>query len=361
MSESESSADRFALYLPRILLQHLVDHPDQRWWSVDGSVAFVDISGFTKLSERLARKGREGSEQITEVIGNSFEAILTIAYDNGASLLKFGGDALLLWFQDADHATRACRAAVHMRRVLRDVGRIDIPGAKVTLRMSQGVHSGNFHFFAVGQSHVEFLPTGPAWSRVVTMEHEASAGQILISPETAALLPERCRGKTKGPGVLLSREPPSTREKLPLVPRPPIAAETLGRCLSPAIRAHLEGGGGTSEHRPVTIAFIRIEGTDALIERAGPEAAAEALHRLVGTVEAATEEQGIALLSSDVDVDGGKLILTAGAPGSTTRSACCWRCAGSSTRTSRSPSASASTGVPSSPATSARSTAGRTR
>ena len=29
------------------------------------------------------------------------------------------------------------------------------------------------------------------------------------------------------------------------------------------------GGGGTSEHRPVTIAFIRFEGTDALIEAAG--------------------------------------------------------------------------------------------
>ncbi len=317
MPESESTAERFGLYLPRILQQHLVDHPDERWWTVDGSVAFVDISGFTKLSERLARKGREGSEQITEVIGSSFEAILAVAYDNGASLLKFGGDALLLWFQDADHATRACRAAIRMRRVLRDVGRIDIPGARVTLRMSQGVHSGTFHFFAVGSSHVELLPMGPAWSRVVTMEHEASAGQILVSPETAATLPARCLGKAKGPGVLLSREPAGATEKLPLVPRPQISTATLAHCLSPAIRTHISGGGGGSEHRPVTIAFIRIEGTDALIERAGPEAAAEALHRLVGAVEEATEEQGIALLSSDVDVDGGKLILTAGAPGST--------------------------------------------
>ncbi len=69
-----------------------------------------------------------------------------------------------------------------------------------------------------------------------------------------------------------------------------------------------------SEHRPVTIAFIRFEGTDALIERSGPVAAAEALHRLVSAVEAATEEQGVAFLASDVDADGGKLILTAGAP-----------------------------------------------
>ena len=51
-----------------------------------------------------------------------------------------------------------------------------------------------------------------------------------------------------------------------------------------------------------------------MIERSGPVAAAEALHDLVNAVEAAAEEHKIAFLASDVDADGGKLILTAGAP-----------------------------------------------
>ncbi|MBK9114749.1 MAG: AAA family ATPase [Betaproteobacteria bacterium] len=314
MQQSATRAERAGLYTPRILQQHLADNPDGRWWAADGTVVFVDISGFTKLSERLARKGREGSEQITDVIGRSFESILAVAYDNGASLLKFGGDALLLWFQDAGHATRACRAAVLMRRVLREVGRIEVPGAKVTLRMSQGVHSGLFHFFAVGATHFEMLPVGPAWSRVVEMEHAATAGEILVSTETVPLLPARCLGKPKGPGVLLAREPAGAAEKLPLVPRPRIAPETLERCLPPAVRAHVLAGGGSSEHRPVTIAFIRYEGTDALIAQHGPDAAADALQRLVAAVDAAADEFGVALLASDVDADGGKLILTAGAP-----------------------------------------------
>ena len=307
-------AELVAAYVPRILQQHLLDAPSQRSWSADGSAAFVDISGFTRLSEQLARKGREGSEQITEAIGTSFESILRVAYENGASLLKFGGDSLLLWFQDERHVVRACRATVLMRRVLREVGRIEVPGARVTLRMSQGVHSGRFHFFAVGTTHVEFLPIGPGWSRVVEMEHAAQAGEILISPETAALLPGRALGEAKGPGVLLLREPPGYAEKMPLPPRPPVAPKALARCLSPAIRAHVQSSGGTSEHRPVTIAFIRIDGTDALIEERGTEVASAALHELVSVVETATEEQGISLLGSDVDIDGGKLILTAGAP-----------------------------------------------
>ena len=183
--DAERGAERVNLYVPRILQQHLVDHPESRGWTVEGTAAFVDISGFTKLSEQLARKGKEGAEQITEVIGKSFESILQVAYDRGGSLLKFGGDALLLWFEGDSHVERACHATLMMRAVLDDVGRIKLPDAEVTLMMSQGVHSGEFHFFAVGASHTELLPTGPGWSRLVAMEQKASAGEILLSTETA--------------------------------------------------------------------------------------------------------------------------------------------------------------------------------
>src|SRR4029450_9164555 len=204
----ESNAERAVPYLARILQQHLIDDPDGRWWTREGTALFADISGFTQLSEQLARKGgREGAEQITDPIGGSFASILKVAYEKGASLLKFGGDALLLWFEGDDHATRACAAAMRMRSALDDVGRIELPGAKVTLQMSQGVHTGTFHFFAVGTSHLEMLPTGPAWTRTVAMEHEARAGEILVSAETAALLPKNCLGDSRASGVLLQGEP----------------------------------------------------------------------------------------------------------------------------------------------------------
>ena len=146
------------------------------------------------------------------------------------------------------------------------------------------------------------------------MEHKAGAGGILISPETACVAagPVSWRRSGTGPAAApRAAEPHEPKSRCAAAEMP---AETLARCLSPAIRAHVLAGGGTSEHRPVTVAFIRFEGTDALIERDGPGAAAEALHRLVSVVEAATEQQGVAFLASDVDADGGKLILTAGAP-----------------------------------------------
>ncbi len=180
--------------------------------------------------------------------------------------------------------------------------------------MAQGVHSGSFHFFAVGTTHTELLPAGPGWSRLVAMEHSAAAGEIVVSPETAALLPSRCLGEARGARNVAAPRAPGHTAKLPLIPRPKMSADTLAHCLSAAVRAHVLAGGGTSEHRPVTVAFVRFDGTDAMIERSGPVATAEALHALMSVVEAAAQEQKIAFLASDVDADGGKLILTAGAP-----------------------------------------------
>ena len=308
-----ANLDRARLYVPRFLQQRLAEDATARAWTAEGTAVLMDITGFTALSERLARRGREGAEQISEAIGRSFEAILMVAYDNGGSLLKFGGDAMLLWFEGEGHAPRASRAAVLMRRALRAAGRIETPGAKVSLRMAQGVHSDRFDFFAAGDLHLEFIPAGPAWRELVVLQRNAASGEILVSERTAALLPAGCRGARTQSGVMLAREPAGAR-KLPLAARPALPAETLAHCLSPPVREHVVAGGGTPEHRPVTIAFLRFAGTDALIEQQGAQAATQALHRLITTVTTIAAAHEVTFLGSDVDIDGGKLILTAGAP-----------------------------------------------
>ena len=76
------------------------------------------------------------------------------------------------------------------------------------------------------------------------------------------------------------------------------------------------GGGGAPEHRPVTIAFIKFEGIDTLIENAkAPTPTADLLHQPGhASSKRRLRRRSVALLASDIDVDGGKLILTAGAP-----------------------------------------------
>jgi class 3 adenylate cyclase/tetratricopeptide (TPR) repeat protein len=300
-------------YLPRVVLQHLASTPDAPLRLVDGTVVFVDVSGFTRLSERLARRGREGAERLSSAIDAVFGALLAVAYADGGSLLKFGGDALLLLFDGEAHAERACRAADGMRAALRGASVVDELPRGVTLRMSVGVHSGEFALFVVGGAVRELLVAGPAASRVVRMEHAAQAGQILLSPATAARLDPACVGRPVGPGRLL-RRPPSAAGAAsdPSVPSP--APELLDGMLSRLLREHVLSGPVAPEHRVVSIAFVSFRGVDAVIEQEGPEPVAAELSSLVADAHAVAERYGVCLIGTDVDADGGKLILTAGAP-----------------------------------------------
>src|SRR5437764_2114840 len=104
-------ASAFVPYLPRITLEWLRDAPAERHRALEGTLAFVDVSGFTAMSERLAPKGALGAEEVTDVMSGTFTRLLAVAYANGGGLVKFGGDALLLFFDGDDHVARACHAA----------------------------------------------------------------------------------------------------------------------------------------------------------------------------------------------------------------------------------------------------------
>jgi class 3 adenylate cyclase/tetratricopeptide (TPR) repeat protein len=297
-----------------VLLHRLATAPDELVQTVEGTIVFADISGFTRLSERLARKGREGAEHLVGTINACFSALLADAYANGGSLLKFGGDALLLWFEGDEHPIRACASAVSMRSTLRRIGRIQLEGAgSVVLRMSVGVHSGTYETFLVGGSHREYLIAGPAASKAVAMEAAASAGQILLSTDTARRLPRSCLGSACGPGVLLARS--SSRHPGDGYAEPlRLPGDVVAQCLSTALRAHLMAGSVAPEHRTATATFIQFGTLDKLIDDRGADIAAAQVDELVRVVQEAADRYEVCLLGSDVAADGGKLLLSAGAP-----------------------------------------------
>lgn len=310
----ETSAERvFDAYVPRGVLHHLAREPFDPVRSVDGTMLFADLSGFTALSEKLQRRGPEGAELLVVTINGVFDQLLRIAYDNGGSLIKFGGDALLIFFDREQHAARAARAAYLMRERLRTVGRLDVEGVRGVLRMTVGLHSDLFHFVLAGESHLEHLVLGSGARGIVETEGLAENGQITVSAATAALLPDPRSVRAAGEALLLRRLPLDVDLDPPeVIPRPP--NEVVGRALSTAVRAHITGGRAAPEHRRACVAFLQFKGTNALIAEEGIDAAAAAVHELVTEVQAAADAWEVCFLDSDVDADGGKLLLTAGAP-----------------------------------------------
>src|SRR6266480_3581218 len=197
----------FAPFVPRVVLDWLRESPHVHRRELEGTLAFVDISGFTAMSERLAQLGKLGAEEVTEVMNFVFARLLDVAYAHGGGLLKFGGDALLLFFSGEDHATHACDAAFGMRKALRELGLPQTSVGPVTLKMHVGIHSGSFDFFLVGESHRELLLAGSGVTTTVEMEGGAEAGEILVSEPTAAVLPARLFAEPKEGGLLLRAAP----------------------------------------------------------------------------------------------------------------------------------------------------------
>lgn len=307
-------AGTWGAYVPQMAANWVVQDPEKSWRSVDGSLVFVDISGFTSLSERLAGRGRIGAEELTGVLDRVFARMLEIAYVRGGYLLKFGGDALLLFFDGDDHVLQSCAAVVEMRRALRDASKEQTSVGRINLKMSSGVHSGQVDFFLVGESHRELVVTGPAASVTTEMEGAADAGEIVISEAVAAGLPPSFVGAAKGGGWLLRKReidhPPSGRPADDAAPQP----DDLARLVPTALRDHLGSGPVEPEHRLATIGFLKFKGVDALLTRSGAEATASELDRLFRHVQRAISDEGVSYLASDIDADGGKIILATGVP-----------------------------------------------
>lgn len=301
-------------YVPRVLIEWVRSGDQRRARELGGTLAFVDIAGFTKLTERLARQGKVGAEELNDLLDACFTRLIDLATRDGADLVKWGGDAVLLLFKGDEHGPRACRAAFEMRRALREMGRVRCSVGYVSLRMSVGIHSGTFQFYFVGGDHLELVIAGPAATHTVLMESTASAGEILLSSATASLLESRVVGRPKGDGFLLRALPDIPHP--PSLPPPDGAALDLARCVPLGLREYLRGRSHEAEHRHVAVAFLEFTCTDDLVERAGPDQVAVALDASIRTVQEEARSHAVTFFETDISGNGVKVLLVAGAPSS---------------------------------------------
>ena len=312
-SPEQSPITGLRRHIPELAVEWALDEPDRLWRALDGTLCFADISGFTALAERLAQRGRVGGEELIETLSGVFGGMLECARAYDGMLLKFGGDALLFLFRGEEHALRAASAAVEMRRVLRKAAQTPTSVGRLRLSMSVGLHSGQLHFCLVGSTHRELILIGPDASLATETEGSADAGQIAVSDATAAILPTAAtRERADGTLLLRWKKPPiDPPERLP---DREASAEVLHGLFPGLLGEVLAAGRPEPEHRIACIAFVRFSGTDAILEKEGADALAEALQATVGKAQEIFDAEGVTLLTIDIDRDGGKLFLSSGVP-----------------------------------------------
>jgi class 3 adenylate cyclase/tetratricopeptide (TPR) repeat protein len=305
----------FAPYLSRLVLD----------WSrdgglgvreIEGTLVSVDLSGFTALSERLQAKGRAGAEELTLAVSGVFQGLIGITERHDGDVLKFRGDALLLFFDGDDHERRACYAAADMQWLIRTTGEMMSSVGPVTLRMSTGVYTGTCHFFLVEGTHRELVIAGPAATATIELESGAEAGEILLSERTAAALEPGWVGPSRGDGRLLLELPEREIEPRPEEPLPEFSDEIELYVPAP-LRAHLLLEAGEAEHRQVTAAFLKFSGVDEVIATKGAEAVYDHLSYLAQLLGEELKQLGLTWFGSDIDEGGGKIYIVGGAPSST--------------------------------------------
>ncbi|HEV8404112.1 MAG TPA: AAA family ATPase [Candidatus Limnocylindrales bacterium] len=318
-------------YVPRLAVRWLADPAPTAHRRVDGSVMFADVSGFTRLSERLARNGRVGAEEVVGLVSEVLTALIAEIEARGGDVLVFAGDALVVLFDGEEAERRAASTAVAIRRWFETRGSIPTSVGRVTLRVSIGVAGGPVDLVLAGDSARGIFVTGPTVSAMVRLERAADAGEILVDDRVAAHLDAAWLGAARDGGRLVMRSVAVSRAGLDrgAVGSGPgaslsgasLADAAAGVDLTPLLPAPLRrflaaGGALESEHRLATIAFVLAGDLDDRLETE-PAAVSQDLDGLYRAAATIAHRHGVTLLGTDVTSDGTTLFMAAGAPVST--------------------------------------------
>lgn len=159
------------------------------------TVFFSDICDFASKAERLE------PEALSEVVNTYFSAMTEVARDCGATVDKFIGDALLVFFGDPESqgperdAEGCLEMAVRMQRRVDELqDHFTRLGLHEPLAVRMGVNSGfctvgNFGSFA----RMEYTIFGRPVNVAARLQQSCPPGSILVSRNTRALVADRFR------------------------------------------------------------------------------------------------------------------------------------------------------------------------
>ncbi len=240
---------------------------------VTGSGLFVDISGFTPLTEALATElgPRRGAEELTAVLDTIFDAVLGELHRYGGSVVYFSGDAVTCWL-DGDDGTLAVACGLDMQRAMATVPVVRTPGGQTfQIGMKVAVAAGKARRFVVGDPDVQLIDVlaGSLMDRLAAAEHHAERGDVVVEASTFAAIEGRIepivvRGE---PGVSVGvvgglRGPIAPLP--PPAPYPLLPRSVVRQWLLPPVYERMRAGHGDflAELRPAVVMFVRFGGID---------------------------------------------------------------------------------------------------
>jgi class 3 adenylate cyclase len=154
------------------------------------TIFFSDIAGFTETTDLLE------SEELTNLLNHYLREMSAIALEHGATIDKFIGDAIMLFFGDPEtrgpkeDALACVKMAIAMQQRMRDLqAEWRERGQEHVFQLRIGINTG---FCTVGNfgsdSRVDYTIVGNEVNLAARLQSHADLGGILVAHETYALV-----------------------------------------------------------------------------------------------------------------------------------------------------------------------------
>src|SRR3954464_4532360 len=164
------------------------------------TVCFSDLVGFTEITDKME------SEDLTQLLNHYLTEMSKIALQYGATIDKYVGDAIVMFFGDPttlgvkEDALACVQMAIAMQKRIGELaGAWRDAGIETPLRCRIGIHTG---YCTVGnfgrEDRMDSAIVGGAVNLASRLEHEAPPGGVLISYETFAHVKDEIHCEPRG-------------------------------------------------------------------------------------------------------------------------------------------------------------------
>jgi class 3 adenylate cyclase len=192
---------RFVPRSVKRIIESTPEDPNLQKQNLDVSVLFLDLAGYTRLSETLE------VERMNFFIEMYFSSFLDDIHQNDGDINETAGDGLMVIFQDeekAQHAANAVKTAIAIQEKVRSINQ-DLEEHFQPLLVNIGINSGSA---LVGSTCFEGITGTPVTNVAARIGQLAANGEILIGKETAKRTQEKFSLKDLGPkGLKNVKEP----------------------------------------------------------------------------------------------------------------------------------------------------------
>jgi DNA-binding response OmpR family regulator len=204
ISELRRLKDHFARFVPEAVKRLIAENPEAPELAkreCDVSVLFLDISGYTRLSEQLP------PETLNRLVERYFSTFLDCLHEAGGDINETAGDGFMAIFQDTDAHRHAIKAAETALALLAATDALNRDNRAQPLAIHMGLNSGvalvgSTRFEGLRGTRWTFTASGPVTILAARLASIADAGQILVGPQTVHRLGDRYRLQRLGRELL---------------------------------------------------------------------------------------------------------------------------------------------------------------